>query len=345
MSTSVHKGSGWDLRVLLEPGRSNDDRLPLTIEFRRQISAAFWSYDVPLTVRHQEEGQGPPQYAIKHVDAERLLCNIWPGSRHGTATSRFFKLPPELRNTIYEMVFQYPASGIFLRRLYHAGHYKGKGPMTVALLKLSPDPSFDFPKWKQAAERNHLDQSPYADGLLRAAPLEKVLSSLLVSRQFHREALPVFYHINHFHFPTIRDLNESLEGIALSRLQYFAHVSFGYGVGERTGVTSAFTSLGMMTGLRRLDIEVDEAKWRWIAPFTEGPKKTDGLNFVGLAALRRVKADEVNFYGPCPTFETALKADMTRPKQTETAVAKPRKRKVSGDGGRKAKTGKVEKQV
>ncbi|KAK4549699.1 hypothetical protein LTR36_005000 [Oleoguttula mirabilis] len=341
LTHSFHDQSGSSLSV---DNETTKRRLPPALDFRRQVSAAFWSFEVPLTTHHV--GKDKPQYSVGDVDAEHVLRNVCPANKTTGPAFPFFKLPAELRNSIYEMVFQYPASGVLLRPLRHSYRdWSGsRGSTTVALLNRSLDQPFAFDTWREAA-RSTYEESPYGDSLLRAGLLSHVLSPLLVSRQFYNEALPIFYGINHFHFPSVGDLKQSLEGLAPNRLQHFARVSLGFGIGEGPGRVSAFRSLAMMTGLRRLDIEVDEAGWRAKAVYDKRLMKIDALNIVGLPALRQVKSDEVHFHGPCPTFEKALKADMTRPKPAKTAPAKSRKRKVGGDGGLKAKKAKGEKKV
>jgi len=122
---------------------------------------------------------------------------------------------------------------------------------------------------------------------------------------------------------------------ALNRSQYVGHVSLSYDFDPHDYGKSALKCLANFTGLRRFDIEVDEAKWTKQADIYRGIKKYDNVridNLPGLASLPRVKADKVSFHGPCPTLEKMLKAQMTRP--PKTVEGKTSAREAEGAGRR-----------
>lgn len=329
--------------ALTNPSVQYKDRLKPAAEFRSKVNAVFWSSEVELTCTRDPSPSLEYRYKVTAHNAEHLLRNIWPKDAVVDKPFPFFRLPPELRNAIYGMVLHYPESGILLRRLDI-----NTGPMTVAVLDESPDHEFDFESWREAAEPRSNMLSPYGDGLLRAGRLPNILSLLLVNRQFHSEALKIFYGSNHFHFPRVKDFFECARGVAPNHLQHLTHVSIGYSINDKTCATPAFKILNKLKKLKRLDIEVDEKAWTEYADRWRGFKKHDAMkieNMRGLATFRRARADVVNFYGPCPTLEAMLTAEMTRPKKVEASTAKTRKRKVGGDGERKAKKAKVEKSV
>ncbi|KAK4549698.1 hypothetical protein LTR36_004999 [Oleoguttula mirabilis] len=311
-----------------------NDRLRSSVEFHRKMNEAFWRFEIPfITLESGEE----TKYTISLQDSEQLLRRIWPENVQHADSSRFFGLPAELRATIYEMVFQYPQSGIILqdRKAYHK-------PQDFALLSRSFDDEFDFRAW-------HSGSWDPSHERFRTYPLRDILAPLLTSRQFYSEAMPTLYAVNRFHFPNLRELQIALDALHLTapgRMQHIAHVSFTCALDYSQYAVSAFTALARLKGLQTLEICVDEKAWGERSDRFKGTRKYKSsqiVNMSGLVVLRRqVEADKVVFHGPCPTLETMLKADMTRcPK---TALAGPGKRKDGRSGGRKTKT-KTEKEA
>ncbi|KAK5124910.1 hypothetical protein LTR85_001100 [Meristemomyces frigidus] len=107
----------------------------------------------------------------------------------------FMELSPELRNRIYEFSVDTPAAGIDVQPV---GEYKSMftgvyiRPSLAAKLKSVKE----FPKY----DAFFVNQGPGLSCYTERSKPTPVPGILMVSKQVRNEALPVFYHVNHFVF-------------------------------------------------------------------------------------------------------------------------------------------------
>ena len=139
-------------------------------------------------------------------------------------TFPFFELPAELRNCIYEYLFQYPRSGVRI-----GGSTLDSRRLTV--LSRSSGDRFERNDWKHSQyDAGHttwlLSKSMTVLRLLRTKIIAEILSPLLVNSQFFRKAVPIFYEVNQFHFKRADEVESALRSLALHRRRHFAHISF-----------------------------------------------------------------------------------------------------------------------
>ena len=183
------------------------------------------------------------------------LPKIIKPSSSATSAFRFFDLPAELRNKIYDMVFGFPTSGL---------HRKRNASNFVTLSRDLDEPP-DFDLWHQ-----YMDQFQYckADPVpsFTTGSLGTILRSLTVSRQFYKEAMPIFYAINHFYFSNVYSMHKALLSLSEQRRSHLSWVSFrykqvSYGHEEHRCAVAAFSLLATLDNLRRLDIQIDEERW------------------------------------------------------------------------------------
>lgn len=159
---------------------------------------AFDEYDIPLVVIEEEEyfheldeediGEGTGRYSV-NTRAARIFFRAWlEPKREGTF--RFFDLPAELRNTIYDMTFQFPTPGVYIGlRRDIAGR---------AITK----PEYYF-RGLRAMSRTHDPEASRANRFehgksVSLLPLKEILTILLVCKQMYTETTRTFYQINTF---------------------------------------------------------------------------------------------------------------------------------------------------
>jgi len=129
-----------------------------------------------------------PRYTVSDVDGERALRSVLGDDEPKECTTfPFLRLPAELRNTVYEMMFQYPETGILF--------YTRQPDARVMRRPYQGD--FDFKKWETA---RHLTTDNTRD----------ILSPLLVKRQLYRggnarllyhQPLPLYVFVAHADYP------------------------------------------------------------------------------------------------------------------------------------------------
>jgi len=272
---------------------------------------------------------GVAHYSMSAANGHRVLAHALGLNFDRKQSFPFFRLPAELRNTIYELVFQYPKSGL---------HITGRNSSVARVLTRSTDEDVSF----NVAGRQHR--------ILATAPIEHILAPLLVSRQLHQETLPFFYNSNKFYFGNHQWMHEVLSKIPDAHRDHIKHVSFTYQLYDSRDAVAHFTTLGKLQGLRKLEVHLDEERWK---EYRTGGKRAvkkyeDIAKVPGLRTLGKIRGlEEVIFHG-CPTVERILKEGMLKPKPTRKAAA-PRKRKAFEGGedatankrGGRAKKGKT----
>lgn len=296
-------------------------------DYRRQFQEVLKQAELPVEIIRNQGASREEQYFISAKNCEQMLSGVLhPQGTGDQQPFRFFDLPAELRNTIYELTFQYPKSGLFL----------------------SKERKYAYVQTRSIAEDTkvgHDFQRLTYDGLkeyFRTAPIKDILSPLLVSRQFYQEASPVFYSINHFYFLDSEVMNHVLKSISGGCRSHIRHVSFIYPAWTyyEKWVAESLAFLATCTSLRKLEIYFDEAAWKEQGSTRTGKqvKKYDSLkNVVGFGGLGRLRGlEEVIFHG-CPELEKMLKSKMLQPKP-KPDVGMGTKRKTGGDEG-DAKTG------
>ncbi|KAK5127484.1 hypothetical protein LTR85_006823 [Meristemomyces frigidus] len=271
-------------------------------EFGERLRTVPEQFELPFTI------SGAPDqyhYSISAANGERLLARH-SSMPHTKGSFPFFRLPAELRNAVYEMVFRYSDCSLQF--------YAGSRTATV------------IPEALQDAGGE--SQRPRTFTRYTKA-IKDILSPLLVSRQFHREAKPFFYNVNHFSFAT------GYRGVALLKntpeehRNSLKHVTVRYDPWcPADEVRVASRLLGELKRLRRLEIHFDEEMWTSVVESDKRRKHSSAIGFPGVAGLAKIRGlDEVVFHG-CPTIEAKLKDNMLKPKPVK---------KVGGGGGRKRK--------
>ncbi|KAI7162141.1 hypothetical protein KC349_g2305 [Hortaea werneckii] len=287
-------------------------------EFRTKISDVPRNFELYLKTESVQDG--PERYAMTVASCERALSKaLLPQPKTNMKAFRFLDLPPELRNTIFDLVFQYPRSGlVFL--------WKGQKSALV-----------DSPTARGIQRWNIYDNLP------KTARITDILAPLLVNKQFYEEAKACFFAINHFHFRDHYNMAKTLAKIPESQRRHIEHVTLDYGV-DYYELRAAREAIALLAtcGLKKLNLYLEEDQWKENGTTRRGrvyKNRSDVMNIPGLRELRAMRGlQEVNFYN-CPTVEALIKADMLkpkpRPKKKETGGTK-RKAEGESEGGKKS---------
>ncbi|KAK5746423.1 hypothetical protein LTR17_000803 [Elasticomyces elasticus] len=171
-------------------------RLPAPLHFRDLLETGYRTYELPLRTVESDNGEGEACHTISPTTGEGWLDLPHSDEQTDTTTGLlhsdehidmkhfpFFELPRELGDKIYQMVFQFPRSGLFF------SSPATKKPI-VRSCDLGDDSSFDD------ITQDHETRSH----ILETSKVPDILSPLLVNRRFYREAMPLFYSLNTFHF-------------------------------------------------------------------------------------------------------------------------------------------------
>lgn len=185
-------------------------------------------------------------------EAARVFLRRWL-EKNRSGTFPFFKLPAELRNTIYAMVLSFPASGIDFEepgRLY--ARNRPDDPSITALTQA-----------RRSYQNRHLqiETGEY-----------RVLDLLRVNKQLFAEAMPIFYGVNTFRCVNcVRATIEFFRNMPTERIKHLTKLELGFDImfcQEKPrarilkGFKSAMSKLARHIGkLETLVIVIDDRRW------------------------------------------------------------------------------------
>ena len=219
------------------------------------------------------------------VYLEHTLCQ----ERSGTFP--FLDLPAELRNKIYDMVLQYPVSGILLAPHEPQTFYTTTKDLSTPF---STEKSVHQLRWRLSK--------------LYEQPIQKSLSLLLVNKQTFTEAFPSFYRNNVFHFRTTQHAYEVLQRMPSYRRQHISQLAVHYDPDDPATASRLCSYFTSMPKLQKLYLYIEES--RWLRRRTASTSTVDILQAPATASLRKVRIQEVVFMGNCPIIAANLKAEM-----------------------------------
>ncbi|KAK3113669.1 hypothetical protein LTR53_008820 [Teratosphaeriaceae sp. CCFEE 6253] len=285
------------------------DRSENIPSFIEEFLSCFYMVDLPLIeIAYPNE----VRFMVSSAGAHASLSDLLNDGPDDASPFRFFELPPELRNRIYEMFFRYPASGLC---------YDGPGRRFEMLTRSLNDMADDIDCWDAS------EAAPF----FTPAPRD-ILMPLSIDRQFYSEAMPIFYRINHFHFDGYRSLWDSLSALNESRRRHIRYISV---CDSRCGASvyfpGAVKSLLQPENLRVLNLQFDEEAWLVRSKGGKIKKYDSIMKHPGVAQLRKMRGLSQVFLRGCPRLEAEIKADMLSPKPDLPLVkARPSKRATQG---------------
>jgi hypothetical protein len=210
-------------------------KLDLEVQGSNFIRDALEMFELPAT--RPEDDELPTSWDVLIPDARSYLQPMLGLKRQGAFT--FLQLPPELRNKIYEMVFQYPQLGLSPRYQIDA---VTRQEWIEDFVVMARDYSTPFSLHLWAPRCQYL--------LQHTQSTQQMLSLLLVNKQIFEEAFTHFYRLNLFYFFNVRELDGFLRGMPVYRRQHLSQLAFRYRPGDAEVAISAFRYLASMPNLR-----------------------------------------------------------------------------------------------
>ncbi|KAK4955634.1 hypothetical protein LTR10_006573 [Elasticomyces elasticus] len=299
------------------------------------ITEALGCYDIPLRILTNPT-TSQPTYSAPVSPARSYLCDLLEPKRKGAFP--FFELPPELRNTVYEMLLLFDDRGFTVR--------KGRGKVSLRL----PCREIDYkPKVNSSPGPARLE-------LFEAPPLTKILAVVRTCKQIYAEAMPYFYRDNRFNFETADCLATTLPCLPSSRVQHLSslHLTISTAYGIRTDFSSALNELMNVKTLKRLELELDESD-NGLLNMRTYERKRMGVersrpfaNFgqipcLPLLALVASKAEELilSGEGDCPKLRKYLEDEVRRLKRVEAETVKEVEAEAASGKRKRASSSKI----
>ncbi|KAK4896584.1 hypothetical protein LTR27_005502 [Elasticomyces elasticus] len=273
----------------------------------KKLDKAFRQYDLPVHVINVNDGEGEEEEVRykAHGAAESTLTIGVSDSCKKKQSFPFFRLPAELRNTIYELVFQYPRSGLY---------FVSSCTTQPRTLSRDLDSLGEFPL---AASNRH----PWKD-LYLAKPVHVILEPLLTSRQFYNEAMPVFFQTNTLYFPDYHSLSATLREVPVAHKDHVRSVSFKMSPYTWEGTMDGdFRTLLMLPDLRQLCIRFDEETWLHGGSGVPAHQSVEEHPCVSI--LRQLYGLEEAIFLGCPKLQALLKDGLLRPKERMASPKRP----------------------
>lgn len=286
---------------------------------RMSISDVTKNYEMYLTTETLRNGL--ERYTMTVASCERILSRKLLSSKQGPDRKafRFLDLPSELRNAIFDLLFQYPRSGLLFAQ---------RGQKTATI---------DSPADRETHPRTKYNTLP------KTARIADILAPLLVNKQFYEEAKACFFAVNHFSFGDNYVAAVTLGKIPEPQRRHIQHITLRYQV-DSHDLRYAKETIALLATcrLKKFNLHLPEAEWRRSGITRRGKVLKNRNNVLNLPGLRRLRTmrglEEVNFH-ECPTVEALIKADMLKPtpkpKKKGTSGTK-RKAEGDGEGGKKS---------
>lgn len=279
-------------------------------EFFDVFNDTFSKFELPVTeiTRFCPDDDQNDTYEISTAAARISLERLLAGRTKGKFP--FLRLPAELRMTIYELVLGYPRSGLQpVRPSYNRAMY-----FSVATREFLP--TFSSELWESS------------DLELKVADHESITQILLVNKQIYEEAVSCFYQINTFVFFRITELIHHMTYLAPTRRQHIRHIVLHHSpYDDLKLVMNCFKWLESLSGLRKLDIDIDERLWFSTRKSPRAQQSFTASTIPGFEVLPKLsKTVKIEFAGNCEAISSYWKAEMAKDEQTPEPGTKKRKR-------------------
>ncbi|KAK5702153.1 hypothetical protein LTR17_022580 [Elasticomyces elasticus] len=288
-----------------EPEKAPCRRAPAAAALRQMLDEVYQHYELPLLITTVEGAtKSDVQYTISPLMGERWLdLPVNSTVEADNKVFRFFELPAELREVIYKMAFQYPISGLRVPGINYAPEV------------LSRDLD-DTKDWSAMPEYTLRETLP-------TQPISKILSPLLVSRQFYNETMPVFFNINTFFYPSQDGMNYGIIKMPTEYRKHLRSISFEIGslAASVEGCDLAFVALKLLPNLRVLEVYINRRDWRFPRRQRLAPDWAHlWACLSGVQFMRKMRGlDRVDCAG-CPALQELLQ-DMCKPKSLADGAA------------------------
>ncbi|KAK5754247.1 hypothetical protein LTS12_015657 [Elasticomyces elasticus] len=296
-SFSYYQSLASDASWTMTCHRYEDCELREVHALRSELEAVFLKYDLPLIASSAETGvQGDlVHYTIPTWKGETWL-NLPGYNSVDITTFPFFKLPAELRNTIYTMVFQYPLSGMYIMK---------SGRKCTGVRSRDLDDATGHEPWLHQ-ERD----------LLATESTTVILSPLLINRQFHDEAVPIFFSTNIFYFQDHAQLSSIIVGWSEMRRKNVRTIGFEYARrrSRHDSDEKLSDTLGRLPELRTLALWFPEREWSEEKRLETWTVR-EWADMPCVAPLREVRGlERIKLIGCPASLQALLESEMCQPK-------------------------------
>jgi hypothetical protein len=268
------------------------------------------SWEVPLVYAADEntllclETYSQSKQAFTTITAAaRVFLLKWLEPRR-EGCFRLLDLPPEIRNTIYEMTLSFPKSGFVLPRIWYVER---------RLLLRHRDVNDDG--------RTTHPRPTFKEPHVETAALSSTLAIFLACKQVYREAAPFFYACNYFHFEDLETLGYMSRKMSANLSKHLSNVRvvYEYDREKEDTLCNVFTFLRSNLNLKVLTLEIYDANWfrlpvaiRQAFGRTSAYTKAEQIaGMKDLAALAS-KVETLNIEGDCPKIREYLTSERER---------------------------------
>lgn len=277
------------------------------------IAEAFTEYEVPIREsRAMGEKRNTTIWSVT-TQAARVYLRHWlEPEREGTFP--FLDLPPEIRNSIYELLFTFPYSGVHVQ-----GADDRKG-FDVFFLERIDEPGPCGRKWSDSL-------LPGSQFIIKK-PMNDILAFLCVNRQVYEEAMPLFYLLNAFHLDHYSfEVEKFPQAMPISRFEHLRnlHLDLTEGGGDWlvyqwSDITKALSAKAV--GFAELRISTTDDAWLGRGPKARKLRNsghrisrfscieaTYGFAFLAVVVAR---ATVVHWEGECPLIRKFVEMEVAR---------------------------------
>lgn len=174
----------------------HDERLARPREAIEGFKTAYSAWDAPVITIEDSEIIRWGDYddcdfdiVVRPRAGRTYVRRVLEPKRIGTFP--FLKLPAEMRNMIYEMLYTFPEDGLIIT------HERGPRPVRRAEEEHLPTMNLCHYDWGTELDLTFNSHN---------------LALLAVNKRIYAEAMPFFYSVNHFHFRFISAWNDKIFG-------------------------------------------------------------------------------------------------------------------------------------
>lgn len=293
------------------------------------------SYELPIYETGEETGvwyttTGEAMSLLTPIMAD-LFPKCYPRETSETHFD-FFKLPAELRNNIYDMVFTHPDGVLEVN-----GGFAGNANITLNTygVPYKSESREAILLWMLNAEKQCAEETMWYE----LSSTSEILEPLAICQQFNQEASASFFGRNTFYANELNSLHTMLSALLPSRRQLITSLAFAYwpNLGDTKVAAETFAMLAAMPRLRAIRILIDEAAWTKATKKRTGARTYPDLKKLpGFPTLKTVRVrDEVIFYRTNDEAAQMLRTAMLSPQDEAPEKKRKAKRAKKGETGPK----------
>ncbi|KAI6804105.1 hypothetical protein KC361_g317 [Hortaea werneckii] len=277
------------------------------------ITKAFTEYELPIRESRVVINKCKKILYSVTTRAARVYLRRWLESER-KGVFLFLELPPEIRNTIYELLFAFPPSGV------HVQEADGRKGFDAFFLERIDEPGPSERKWS--------DSLLQGSQFMIKKSVDDILALLQVNKQVYKEAMPLFYLLNTFHFDHLSfEVEKFPQSMPISRFEHLRnlHLDLTEDIAEWLLVWWADITQALNTkavGFAKLKISMTDDAWLGIGSKARRLRKSgarrsrysciDDIFGFEVLAMVVARAQDVCWEGECPLIQTFIAKEVAR---------------------------------